>query len=220
MIWTLHWRQRVRASIDCQLTALSSDGIQMLFSVWCSRLCEISWFWWNIQVFQGARYRGFTWVSRNISLALIYDCICVSVHNTWGIWDELMLIRSYSTLITRPLIGQFEPTFLYLILIIFLCKAWLLVEFIFVEFDIVFRDDWNSLGIPCCFTLCVLLLRFIVFAPICGALTVDIIDAFYVFVASPISYRRKNWTIQVHFLTWWRFWWRIIGLHTCPPLIV
>ena len=220
MIWTLHWRQRVRASIDCQLTSLPSDGIQMLFCVWCTHLREIAWFWWDIQFFQGAHYRGFTWVSRNISLALIHDCICVSVHNTWGIWDELMLICSDSILIARPLIGQFEPTFLDLILIIFLGKAWLLVEFIFVEFDVVFRDDRNSLGIPCCFTLCVLLLWFIVFAPICWALTVDIIYAFYVFVASPISYRRKNWTIQVHLLSWRRFRWRIIGLHTCPPLIV
>ena len=60
-----------------------------------------------------------------------------------------MLICSDSILIARPLIGQFEPTFLDLILIIFLGKAWLLVEFIFVEFDVVFRDDRNSLGISC-----------------------------------------------------------------------
>ena len=69
-----------------------------------------------------------------------------------------MLIRSCSVLIARPLIGHFEPTFLDLILIIFLGKVWLLVEFIFVEFDIVFGDDRNSLGVPCCFSLCVLLL--------------------------------------------------------------
>ena len=60
-----------------------------------------------------------------------------------------MLICSDSILIARPLIWQFEPTFLDLILIIFLGKAWLLVEFIFVEFDVVFRDDRNSLGISC-----------------------------------------------------------------------
>ena len=45
-----------------------------------------------------------------------------------------MLIGSCSVLIARPLIGHFEPTFLDLILIIFLGKVWLLVELIFVEF--------------------------------------------------------------------------------------
>ena len=106
-----------------------------------------------------------------------------------------MLIRSCSVLIARPLIGHFEPTFLDLILIIFLGKVWLLVEFIFVEFDIVFGDDRNSLGIPCCFSLSVLLLRSIVFAPICGAIAVDIIYTFDIFVASSIGYCRKNRTI-------------------------
>ena len=100
-------------------------------------------------------------------------------------------------LIARPLIGQFEPTFLGLILIILLGRAWLLIEFIFVEFDIVFGDDRDSLRVPCCFTLRVLLLRFIVFAPICRAFSVDIIDAFDVFITSSISYRGKNGTIQV-----------------------
>ena len=104
-------------------------------------------------------------------------------------------------LIARPLIGQFESTFLSLILIIFLGKARLLIEFIFVEFDVVFRDNRNSLGVPCCFSFSVLLLRFIVFAPICGAISIDIIDAFDVFITSPISYRGKNRTIQVYFLT-------------------
>ena len=73
----------------------------------------------------------------------------------------------------------------------------MLIEFIFVEFDIVFGDDRDSLGVPCCFTLYVLLLRFIVFASICGAFSVDIIDAFDVFITSSISYRGKNRTIQV-----------------------
>ena len=192
----------------------------MLFSVWSTHFREIAWFWWDIQVFEGAHHRRLTWVSRYISLALVYDCICVSVHNTWGVWDKLLLISSCYMFITRPLIGNFEPTFLHLILIIFLGKAWLLVEFIFVEFNIVFGDDRNSLRVPCSFSLCVLLMRFFIFAPICGAFTVGIKQAFHVSVASPISYRRKNRNIPVHFLTWWRFRWRIIGLNTCSPLIV
>lgn len=162
------------ASINCQLTSLPSNGIQMLFSIWCTHLREIAWFWWDIQVFQGTHHRRFTRISRNISLALIYERICVSVYNTWSIWDKLMLICSYSILVARPLIGQFEPTLLYLILIILLGKTWLLAEFIFVEFDIVFGDDRNSLGVPCCFCLWILLLRFVVFAPICGAFTIGI----------------------------------------------
>ena len=112
------------------------------------------------------------------------------MHNTGGIRAEMILISSYALQIILLLFRFFKPTILIFTLMIFCREAWLLVEFVFVKFDVIFRNHWDFIRSACCFSFSLFRLRIDIFTHVCWAFTINTIDAFDVFVASSICYIR------------------------------
>ena len=180
----------MRTSINSQFTALSSDSIQMLITILCTHFCEFTRFWGDKQVLERADHRWFTRVTRNVSLTLVNNSVGVSIHNTRGIWTELILISSYALKIIWLLFWKFEPAILIFTLMIFCREACLLVEFVFVKFDVIFRNHWDFIRSACCFSFSLFRLRFDIFTHVSWAFSINAVDTFDVFVASSISYIR------------------------------
>ena len=102
----------------------------------------------------------------------------------------MILIRSYALQIIWLLFRFFEPTILIFTLMIFRSEACLLVEFVFVKFDVIFRNHWDFIRSARCFSFSLFRFRFDIITHVSRAFTINTVDTFDVFVASSISYIR------------------------------